>query len=147
MSADLATTNLLLAVLAVVGVIEALMFIAVGVAALLGYRALMSLAAGIEARQVAPAVAIVTGILEDLRAVSATMRDGTERVDDIVSNALRGIDNAAGRMKLTLNSRLGAIVGIGCGLQAAVRTLRHLRTSGTGPITEQETTWQKESIV
>ena len=30
MSADLATTNLLLAVLAVVGVIEALMFIAVG---------------------------------------------------------------------------------------------------------------------
>ena len=124
MSADLATTNLLLGVLAVVGVIEALALIGVAVAALRAYRAIMALAAGIEARQVAPAVAIVTGILGDIRVVTATMKGGTERVDDAVSNAVRGVENAAGHMRLTLRSRIGAIVGIGRGLHAAVRTSR-----------------------
>ncbi len=140
MVADLATTNLLLAVLAVVGVIQAVVFIVIGVAAVRAYRALMAFTAEVEARHVAPAFAVVTGILEDIRAVTAAMKNGTERVDDALSSTLRGVENAADHMRLALRSRLGSIVGIGRGLQAAVRTLRHLPRSGARHITEQEAT-------
>ncbi len=131
MPTDLTTTNVLLAVLATASVVQAIVFIGAGIAALRAYRAFMTLAAGIEARQVAPVVAVVTRILEDVRAITATMRHGTARVDDAVSTAVRGAENVASHLQLTLRRRVEAIAGLSRGLRAAARVLRHLPASGT----------------
>ncbi len=130
MATDLTTTNILLAVLATVGVVQVMVVIGAGIAVFRAYRAVMSLAAGMEARQVAPVVAVITRILEDVRAVTATMRYGTARVDDAVSSAVRGAEHVAGYLGLGLRRRVSTIAGISRGLRAAARVLRHLPASG-----------------
>ncbi len=130
MATDLTTTNVLLAILATAGVVQAIVFMCAGVAALRAYRAFMALASGIEARQVAPVVAILTRILEDVRAMTSAMKHGTARVDDAVSSAVRGAEHVASHLQLGFQRRVGAIAGIGRGLRAAARVLRHLPASG-----------------
>ncbi|HEV2984448.1 MAG TPA: hypothetical protein VGX46_08670, partial [Vicinamibacterales bacterium] len=63
MSGELGTTNRLLAIMAAVSVLEALAIIGMGVAAFLVYRKVTELVAGIETRQVAPAMIRVNAIL------------------------------------------------------------------------------------
>lgn len=131
MPVDLTITNVLLAVLATVGVIQAALFIGAGILALRAYRAFMSLAAGIEARHVAPAMGIVTRILEDISAMTAAMKHGTARVDEAVSNAVRGAEHVTGHLQQTLRRRVDALTGISRGLRLAARTLLHPSASGT----------------
>ena len=84
MSGSLATTNLLLAIMTAVSVLEALLVIGIGVAGVIVYRRAMDLLAGIEARQLAPAMARVNAILDDAKAVTGTVREETERVDHAI---------------------------------------------------------------
>ena len=83
MSAELSTTNLLLGIMAAVSVLEALVIIGVGVAGFMVYKRVMALteqvmtlAQGIEARQVAPAMLRVNAILDDVKGVTATVKAG-----------------------------------------------------------------------
>jgi hypothetical protein len=66
MSGELGTTNLLLGIMAVVSVLEALLIIGMGVGGFMAYRKVMALVEGLEARQVAPAMARVNAILDDV---------------------------------------------------------------------------------
>ena len=70
MSGELETTNLLLGIMAVVSVIEALVIIGMGVAGFMAYRKVMELVDGLETRQVAPAMARVNAILDDVKDVT-----------------------------------------------------------------------------
>src|SRR5437764_7145742 len=79
MSGELGTTNLLLGIMAAVSVLEALVIIGLGVGGFLAYRKVMVLVEGIEARQVAPAMARVNAILDDVKAVSLKVKEETER--------------------------------------------------------------------
>jgi len=78
MAGELGTTNLLLGILAAVSVLEALAIIGLGIAAFQAYRRIMELVAGIETRQVAPAMARVNAILDDVKAESATVKAETD---------------------------------------------------------------------
>ena len=57
--------------MAAVSVLEALVLIGVGVAGFMVYRRVMELVDGLEERQVAPAMAAVNAILDDVKDVSA----------------------------------------------------------------------------
>src|SRR3954462_11497178 len=88
MGSELGTTNLLLGIMAAVSVLEALVIIGVGVAGFMAYKRVMALvdtamtlAQGIEARQVAPAMMRVNAILDDVKGVTAKVKEETERVD------------------------------------------------------------------
>jgi len=67
MDGNLGTTNIILGIMAAVSVLEALVIIGVGVAGYLVYRRVMELVNGIEQRQVAPAMARVNAILDDVK--------------------------------------------------------------------------------
>ena len=91
MSAELGTTNLLLGIMAAVSVLEALVIIGMGVAGFMVYKKVMVLvdqgmvlAQGIEARQVAPAMLRVNAILDDVKGVTSTVRQGTGHLDGFV---------------------------------------------------------------
>ena len=77
MSGELATTNLLLGIMAAVSVLEALAIIGIAIAGFIAYRKAMVLIEGLEVRQVAPAMARVNGILDDVKAVSARVKEET----------------------------------------------------------------------
>ena len=70
------TTNILLGIMAVVSVLQALVFIGVGVLAFRFYRRIDSLAI-----KVAALVAAVDGLLTDMKDVTARVARQTERVD------------------------------------------------------------------
>ena len=84
MSPDLTTTNVLLGIMAAVSLLEALAVLGVFLATFLIYRRVIRVVGSIEERQVAPAVARVNAILDDVKDVTSTVRQGTVRVDRLV---------------------------------------------------------------
>jgi hypothetical protein len=84
MPLDLTTTNVLLGIMAAVSLLQVLAIAGVFLGTFLIYRRLMQVVAGIEERQVAPAVARVNAILDDVKDVTSTVRQGTSRFDRLV---------------------------------------------------------------
>ena len=116
MSGELATTNLLLGIMAAVSVLEGLVIIGIGVAGFMVYKKVMSLvdstlklAEGIEARQVTPAMMRVNAILDDVREVTSKVKEETERVDHAIHSTIDRIDDTADRVRSNVRAKTSAI--------------------------------------
>jgi hypothetical protein len=127
MSAELGTTNLLLGIMAAVSVLEALVIIGLGVAGFMVYKRVMALveagmtlAHGIEARQVAPAMTRVNAILDDVKGVTAKVKEETERVDNAIHSTIDRIDDTAGRVRTNVRAKTSALVAFLRGARTAV---------------------------
>lgn len=117
---DLGTTNLFLGIMAVVSVLEALLLIGVGVAGYLAYSRVMTLVNGLEARQVAPAMARVNAILDDVKVVSTKVKEEAERVDTAIRTTMDRVDDTADRVRSSVRARSSRIVGIVRGARVAL---------------------------
>jgi hypothetical protein len=95
MATDLTTTNLFLGVIAAISLLEGLAVLGVFAAAFMVFRRLVQVINAIEERQVAPAVARLNAILEDVKVVTGTVKDEAERVDRVV----RSTSEAIGRWR------------------------------------------------
>jgi hypothetical protein len=129
MTAELGTTNLLLGIMAAVSVLEALVIIGIGVAGFLVYRKVtalvdrtLTIAEGIEARQVAPAMVRVNAILDDVRDVTARVKEETERVDHAIHSTIDRIDDTAGRVRTNVRAKTSALVAFLRGARMAVES-------------------------
>jgi hypothetical protein len=120
MSGELGTTNLLLGIMAVVSVLEALLLIGMGVGGFMLYRKVMTLVEGLEARQVAPAMARVNAILDDVKEVSAKVKDETVRVDHVIHNTIDRIDDTADRVRSNVRAKTSRVVGFVRGVRVAL---------------------------
>jgi hypothetical protein len=120
MTGDLATTNLLLGIMAVVSLIEGLLLIGVGVAGFFVYKRVMALINGLEERQVAPAMARVNAILDDLKDVSAKVKEETERVDHAIRATMDRVDHTADRVRSNVRAKTSRVIGIVRGVRAAL---------------------------
>jgi hypothetical protein len=127
MSAELGTTNLLLGIMAAVSVLEALALIGLGIAAFVIYRKVtalvdtgMVLAHGLEARQVAPAMMRVNAILDDVKDVTAKVKEETERVDQAIHSTIDRIDDTAVRVRSNVRAKTSALVAFVRGARMAV---------------------------
>lgn len=130
---DFATTNLLLGIMAAVSVLDALLLIGVGVAVFAVYRRVMELVTGIERRQVAPAMARVNAILDDVKDVTAKVKDETERVDRAIRSTMDRVDHTAGRVRSSVRVKTRRIVGLVAGLRAMAE---HMLRSHESPASE-----------
>lgn len=133
MTGDFATTNLLLGIMAVVSALEALLLIGVGVAAFAVYRRVMALVTGIEQRQVAPAMARVNAILDDVKDVTAKVKKETERVDHAIRSTMDRVDDTADRVRSSVRAKTTRLVGFVVGLRAVVE---HMLRSHEPPASE-----------
>jgi len=82
MNVDLTTTNVLLGVLATVGVLEALIVVAFFAGGFIMLRRLMATIEAIEERQVAPMTMRMNAILDDVKGVTGCAKnaaDGAQR--------------------------------------------------------------------
>jgi hypothetical protein len=91
MSVDLTTTNVLLGIMAAVSVLQVLAVIAAGAVGLMIYRRVLHVIDALEERQVAPAVARVNAILDDVKDVTSTVRKETGQLERLVEWILEGI--------------------------------------------------------
>jgi len=127
MSGELGTTNLLLGIMAAVSVLEALAIIGMGVAGFTVYRKVMELVAGLETRQLAPAMIRVNAILDDVRDVTAKVRQETERVDHAIHTTIGRIDDTAERMRWNVREKTSRVVGFIRGLRVALESVMATR--------------------
>jgi hypothetical protein len=127
MAAQIGTTNLLLAIMAVASVFEALVMIGMGLAGLMAYRRVIVLVEGMATRQVAPTMARVNAILDDMKTVTATVREETERVDHAIHTTMGRIDDTAGRIRSSVRAKTSTVVGLARGLRVAIEWMLHSR--------------------
>lgn len=127
MTGNLATTNLLLGIMAAVSVLEALLAIGVGIGAVIVYRRVTELLAGMETRQVAPAMARVNAILDDVKGVTTKVREETERVDQAIRSTMDRVDDTADRVRTNVRVKTSRLVGFIRGARVAIESL--LRTA------------------
>jgi hypothetical protein len=127
MPVELGTTNLLLGIMAAASVFEALVIIGMGVAGFMAYRKVLALVDGIETRQVAPAMARINAILDDVKTVTAKVKEETERVDHAIHTTMDRIDDTAGRLRSSVRARTSAVVGFVRGLSVAIEWMLQSR--------------------
>ena len=120
MEGNLGTTNLLLGIMAAVSVLEALLVIGVGIAGFMVYRRVMDLVTHLEERQVAPAMARVNAILDDVKGVSAKVKAETERVDTAIHSTIDRIDDTADRVRSNVRAKTSRVVGFVRGVRVAI---------------------------
>lgn len=120
---NLDTTNFILAIMAVVSVLEALLLIGFGIGGFMIYRRVMQLVADLEARQIAPLREKVDAILIDVKSVTARVSQQTERVDHAISGTMERVDETAERVKDTLRDRINHAVGVVRGVRAVIMSL------------------------
>jgi len=138
--AILNTTNILLGIMAAVSVLQALVLIGVGVLAFRLYRQTLQTIREIEQRQIAPLAAHVTalvarvdGILGDVKDVTARVTRQTERVDSAIHHTMHRVDEAAGRVRDSVGSRINQLMGLVHGVTCASKGLFNGRRSGEAP--------------
>jgi hypothetical protein len=127
MSGELGTTNLLLGIMAAVSVLEALVMIGMGIAGFMAYRRVMELVNGLETRQLAPVMARVNAILDDVKDVTTKVKEETERVDQAIHYTIDRIDDTADRVRSNVRAKTSWMVGIVRGLRVAIEGLLQTR--------------------
>jgi hypothetical protein len=125
MDANLGTTNLLLGIMAVVSVLEALLLIGAGIALFMVYRRVMDLVNTLEQRHVAPAMGRVNAILDDVKVVSAKVKEETERVDHAIHSTMDRVDDTVDRVRSNVRAKTSRIVGFVRGLRVVIEGMLH----------------------
>jgi hypothetical protein len=118
---------MLLGIMAAVSVLEALVVIGIGVAGFLAYRRVTTLLEGLEQRQVAPAMARVNAILDDVKGVTTKVKEETERVDQAIHTTIDRIDDTADRVRTNVRARTSRVVGALRGVRVAIESMLETR--------------------
>jgi hypothetical protein len=126
---DLSTTNVLLGIMAATSVIEVLIVIGLGIAGFVVYRRTTALIEGLEQRHVAPLVGRANDILDDVRRVTAKVRDETERVDRAIHHTVDRVDDTAERVRSTIRARTARIVRFVRGARSIIETFLQSRAA------------------
>jgi hypothetical protein len=122
-SGELGTTNLLLGIVAAVSVLEALLVVGGAIAGFVMYRRVLTAVEDLEQRQVAPAMARVNAILDDVKGVTTTVKAETERVDQAIRTTMERVDDTADRVRHRVRTKMTRIVGILRGVRVAIESL------------------------
>jgi len=129
MEANLGTTNIFLGIMAAVSLLEALVILGIGVAGYLLYRRVMELVNGLEQRQVAPAMARVNAILDDVKVVSTKVKEEAERVDQAIRSTMDRVDDTADRVRSNVRVKTSRIVGLMRGVRVALESMLNSRAA------------------
>ena len=123
MNPDLGTTNMWLAIMAIVSLLEALLLISIGVGGFVVYRRVTQLVNDLEARQIAPLREKVEGILVDVKAVTARVSQQTERVNHAIAGTMERVDETADKVKGSVRDKVNQVIGTVRGIRAVVMSI------------------------
>ena len=122
---DLSSLSVPLWIMAVVSVLQALLFIGMGVAGYLMYSRVMTLVNDLEVRQIAPIREKVDAILTDVQGITARVNQQTERVDHAITDTIDRVDDTAARVRAGVHDKVSQAAGVMRGVRAVVMSLLH----------------------
>jgi len=123
MESQLGTTNFFLGVMAAVSVLQALVLIGAGIAGFMAYRKVMALVNTLEEQHVAPAMGRVNAILDDVKVVSAKVKEEADRVDHAIHTTIDRVDDTVDRVRWNVRAKTSRIVGIVRGARVAIESM------------------------
>jgi hypothetical protein len=123
------TTNLFLGIMAAVSVLEALLIIGLAIAGFVIYRRVTELVDRLERQQVAPAMARVNAILDDVKGMSQTIKEETSRVDRALHDTIERVDDTVERVRSNVRAKTSRVVGIVRGARVAIEAMLHSRAA------------------
>ena len=112
-------------IIALVSVLQALLFIGLGVAGYLVYSRVMTLITDLEARQIAPIREKVDAILTDVKGITARVNQQTERVDHAIAGTIDRVDDTAERVRAGVHEKVNQAAGVVRGVRAVIMSLLH----------------------
>ena len=118
---NLSTTNIWLAILAVVSLLEFLMICAAGLFAYKAYRQVMGVVENVERTHIAPVRARVDIMLDEVQ----MMIDRVKHAQASVSEAVRHVTGAGSVIAGTVKSKSWPITGIINGIRSAAASLKN----------------------
>src|SRR5688572_28670300 len=110
---------------ALVSVLQALLFIGLGVAGYLVYSRFMTLTTGLEPRQIAPIREKVDAILSDVKGITARVGQQTERVDQAITGTIYRVDHTADRVRAGVHEKVNHAAGVVRGVRSVIMSLLH----------------------
>ena len=108
MTADLATTNLWLAILAVASTVQLLIIVAAAVIMFRAYKRAWTSIDALEHEQIRPLLLRVNVLIDDLQDITARARN----VDDAVRAKLEGVESVLQSTKSVVQDRIWPVVGV-----------------------------------
>jgi hypothetical protein len=118
---SLATTNMWLAILAIVSLLEFVMICAAGFFAYQAYRQVMTVVENVERMHVAPLRARADAMLDEVQMVV----DRVKHAQVAVTDALKHVTGAGSVIAGTVKSKTWPIAGIINGIRVAAQTLKN----------------------
>ena len=112
-------------IIAVVSMLQALLFIGLCVGGFLIYSRVMALINDLEARQIAPLREKVDAILVDVKGITARVNQQTERVDHAITGTIDRVDYTAGRVRAGVHDKVNQVAGVVRGVRAVIMSLLH----------------------
>jgi hypothetical protein len=112
-------------IMAVLGILEALLLIGIGVGGYLVYSRVMTLVNELETRHVAPLREKAEGIMADVKTVTSRVAQQTERVDHAINGTIDRVDDTAARVRAGVHDRVSQATGILRGIRAVIIALLH----------------------
>jgi len=104
--------------------------IGMGIGGFIAYRRVMKLVDDVEARHIQPVVARVNGVLDNLKSVTETVKDETDRVDHAIRSTVDRVDATAQRVRTNVRVKTSRVVGFVRGVRAALEALLEDRHTG-----------------
>ena len=77
----------------------------------------------LESKHVAPAMVRVNAILDDVKGVTAKVKEETERVDQAIRTTIDRVDDTADRVRWNVRAKTSRVVGFVRGLRVAIEGL------------------------
>jgi hypothetical protein len=109
--------------MAVVSVLEALVIVGVGVGGWMMYRRVTHLIDDLEQRHLVPIRMRVDAILDDVKGVTAKVKEETERVDQAIRTTMDRVDDTADRVRSNVRVKTSRIVGLIRGLRVIIEEM------------------------
>jgi hypothetical protein len=77
----------------------------------------------LESKHVAPAMMRINAILDDVKGVTAKVKEETERVDQAIRTTMDRVDDTADRVRWNVRAKTSRVVGFVRGLRVALEGL------------------------
>ena len=120
MPGTLDTTNVMLAIIAAVSVLQGLVLVAVGIACFKLYRTVTVTLRELDERRVKPLTAKVDGILTQVHQLGDRLQRRAEKVEAAIDETVGKVDHTTARVKSSVNDTVHRVTDAVTGIRAAI---------------------------
>jgi hypothetical protein len=136
MESQLVTTNQFLGIIAAMSVVEMLLVVGACIAMFViymrmqrAYLNVMDLVSMAEQRHVVPTLSRVNAILDDVKDVTAIVKEETDRLDTAINSTIDRVDQTATRVRSNVLAKTSSLMGLVRGARVVIEAILKTRAA------------------